>query len=82
MLPRCAALALPDIHTSATKTPMVSSLNCLPAWRTVRDVLRRDRLSIPVLRLGLSLLLLGVLRLGLRLLLIGLRLLLLHRCCG
>ena len=37
MLPHCAALALPDIHTSAAKTPMVSSLNCLPAWRTERD---------------------------------------------
>jgi hypothetical protein len=39
MLPHCAALALPDIHTSATKTPMVSSLNCLPTLRTVRDAM-------------------------------------------
>jgi hypothetical protein len=35
----CAALALPDIHTSAAKTPMLSSLNCLPTWRTVRDAM-------------------------------------------
>ena len=32
MLPHCAAIALPVIDTSATKTPMVTGLNCFPLF--------------------------------------------------